>query len=223
MNREAIISELEREKIIVIVRGYTGETLLKLAEAMYAGGVRFMEVTYDHGGTFSMEDTARDIAMLVRHFEGRMHIGAGTVLTTDEVEATYKAGGEYIISPNVNTTVIKRTCELGMLSMPGAFTPSEAQTAHESGADFVKLFPVDALGPSYVKAITAPLCHIKMLAVGGVNEKNLGAYLAAGASGFGIGSNIVNKKMIAEGNFEGITTLAKTFLASLARAESEAK
>ena len=223
MNREAIISELEREKIIVIVRGYTGETLLKLAEAMYAGGVRFMEVTYDHGGTFSMEDTARDIAMLVRHFEGRMHIGAGTVLTTDEVEATYKAGGEYIISPNVNTTVIKRTRELGMLSMPGAFTPSEAQTAHESGADFVKLFPVDALGPSYVKAIKAPLCHIKMLAVGGVNEKNLGAYLAAGASGFGIGSNIVNKKMIAEGNFEGITTLAKTFLASLARAESEAK
>ena len=223
MNREAIISELEREKIIVIVRGYTGETLLKLAEAMYAGGVRFMEVTYDHGGTFSMEDTARDISMLVRHFEGRMHIGAGTVLTTDEVEATYKAGGEYIISPNVNTTVIKRTRELGMLSMPGAFTPSEAQTAHESGADFVKLFPVDALGPSYVKAIKAPLCHIKMLAVGGVNEKNLGAYLAAGASGFGIGSNIVNKKMIAEGNFEGITTLAKTFLASLARAESEAK
>ena len=151
-----------------------------------------------------------------------MHIGAGTVLTTEEVEATYRAGGEYIISPNVNTTVIKRTRELGMLSMPGAFTPSEAQTAHESGADFVKLFPVDALGPSYVKAIKAPLCHIKMLAVGGVNESNLCAYLRAGASGFGIGSNIVNKKMISEGDFEGITALAKTFLASLATAESEA-
>ena len=221
MNRELVIKELEKEKIIVIVRGYTGETLLSLAEAMYAGGVRFMEVTYDHGGTFSMEDTARDISMLVRHFEGRMHIGAGTVLSIEEVEATYQAGGEYIISPNVNTTVIRRTRELGMLSMPGAFTPSEAETAHEAGADFVKLFPVDALGPSYVKAIKAPLCHIRMLAVGGVNESNLKAYLTAGASGFGIGSNIVNKKMIAEGDFEGITNLARTFLASLARAESE--
>ena len=222
MNRELLISELEKEKIIVIVRGYTGETLLSLAEAMYAGGVRFMEVTYDHGGTFSMEDTARDIAMLVRQFEGRMHIGAGTVLSVEEVEATHRAGGEYIISPNVNSTVIQRTRELGMLSMPGAFTPSEAQTASEAGADFVKLFPVDALGPSYVKALKAPLCHIKMLAVGGVNETNLKAYLAAGASGFGIGSNIVNKKMIAEGDFEGITALARTFLAALARAESEA-
>ena len=222
MNRELVIKELEKEKIIVIVRGYTGQTLLSLAEAMYAGGVRFMEVTYDHGGTFSTEDTARDIENLVRHFEGRMQIGAGTVLTTDEVEATYRAGGEYIISPNVNTTVIRRTRELGMLSMPGAFTPSEAETAHEAGADFVKLFPVDALGPSYVKAIKAPLCHIRMLAVGGVNENNLKAFLSAGASGFGIGSNIVNKKMIAEGDFEGITALARTFLASLASAESEA-
>ena len=222
MNRELLISELEKEKIIVIVRGYTGETLLSLAEAMYAGGVRFMEVTYDHGGTFSTADTARDISMLVRHFEGRMHIGAGTVLSVEEVEATHRAGGEYIISPNVNSTVIQRTRELGMLSMPGAFTPSEAQTASEAGADFVKLFPVDALGPSYVKALKAPLCHIKMLAVGGVNETNLKAYLAAGASGFGIGSNIVNKKMIAEGDFEGITALARTFLAALARAESEA-
>ena len=222
MNRELLIKELEKEKIIVIVRGYTGQTLLSLAEAMYAGGVRFMEVTYDHGGTFSTEDTARDIENLVRHFEGRMHIGAGTVLTTEEVEATYRAGGEYIISPNVNTTVIRRTRELGMLSMPGAFTPSEAETAHEAGADFVKLFPVDALGPSYVKAIKAPLCHIRMLAVGGVNENNLKAFLSAGASGFGIGSNIVNKKMIAEGDFEGITALARTFLASLASAESEA-
>lgn len=221
MVREQIIQELEKEKIIVIVRGYTGETLLSLAEAMYRGGIRFLEVTYDHGGTFSTEETAGDIAMLARHFAGRMHIGAGTVLTTDEVEMTYQAGGEYIISPNVNVDVIRKTRALGMLSMPGAFTPSEVVIAHDAGADFVKLFPVDALGASYVKALKAPLCHIKMLAVGGVNEGNLKAFLNAGASGFGIGSNIVNKKMIAEGDFEGITTLAREFVAALARAESE--
>ncbi len=221
MVREQIIQELEKEKIIVIVRGYTGETLLSLAEAMYRGGIRFLEVTYDHGGTYSAEQTAGDIAMLSRHFAGRMHIGAGTVLTTEEVEMTYQAGGEYIISPNVNVDVIRKTRALGMLSMPGAFTPSEVVIAHDAGADFVKLFPVDALGASYVKALKAPLCHIKMLAVGGVNEGNLKAYLNAGASGFGIGSNIVNKKMIAEGDFEGITTLAREFVAALARAESE--
>ena len=109
-----------------------------------------------------------------------------------------------------------------MLSMPGAFTPTEVVTAHEAGADFVKVFPVDALGPAYLKALKAPLCHIKMLAVGGVNEGNLKAFLAAGASGFGIGSNVVNKKMIAEGDFEAITALARDFIAALARAESEA-
>ena len=222
MNREQTIRALETEKIIVIVRGYTGETLLRLAEAMYAGGIRFMEVTYDHGGTFPMAQTAGDIAMLVRHFEGRMHIGAGTVLSVEEAVATYEAGGEYIISPNVNPEVIRKTKELGMLSMPGAFTPTEVVTAHEAGADFVKVFPVDALGPAYLKALKAPLCHIKMLAVGGVNEGNLKAFLAAGASGFGIGSNVVNKKMIAEGDFEAITALARDFIAALTRAESEA-
>ena len=221
MVREEVIRELEKEKIIVIVRGYTGQTLLRLTEAMYRGGICFLEVTYDHGGTYTAEQTASDIAMLVRHFEGRMHIGAGTVLSTEEVEMTFRSGGEYIISPNVNAEVIRRARDLGLLSMPGALTPSEVVTAYEAGADFVKLFPVDTLGSGYVKAIKAPLCHIRMLAVGGVKEENLADFLRAGVSGFGIGSNIVNKKMIAEGNFEGITALAREFVDALARAESE--
>lgn len=222
-DREAIIRALADEKIIVIVRGYTGDTLVSLAEAMWQGGIRFLEVTYDHGGNIPKTQTEADIRRLVSHFQGRMHIGAGTVLSTDEVEATFRAGGEYVISPNVNVDVICKTRELGMLSMPGAMTPSEVETAHEAGADFVKLFPVVSLGASYVKAIKAPLCHVRMLAVGGIDENNMAQYLAAGVSGFGIGSNIVNKKLIAAGDFDGITELARAFLSSLRAAEEVAK
>ena len=222
-DRENIIRELTDEKIIVIVRGYTGETLVLLAEAMWQGGIRFLEVTYDHGGSITQEQTAADIRRLVEHFQGRMHIGAGTVLSCEEVEATFRAGGEYIISPNVNVDVIRKTRELGMLSMPGAMTPSEVETAYEAGADFVKLFPVVSLGASYVKAIKAPLCHVRMLAVGGIDENNMAEYLSAGVSGFGIGSNIVNKKLIAAGDFAAITELARAFLASLKSAEEVAK
>ena len=222
MNRQAVIDDIIKEKIIVIVRGVESESLIPLAEAMYEGGVRAIEITYSMNGAVSDEETAENIRMLVSHFAGRMRVGAGTVLTEKQVELTAAAGGEFIISPDANPEVIRKTKELGMLSMPGAFTPTEVVTAHEAGADFVKVFPVDALGPAYLKALKAPLCHIKMLAVGGVNETNLGAFLAAGASGFGIGSNVVNKKMIAEGNFDGITELARAFLAALAHAESEA-
>ena len=219
--REQTIHAIEKEKLIVIVRGVEKEYLIPLAEAMYAGGIRLIEVTYDASGKTSDEATAENIALLANHFGGRMPVGAGTVLTEKQVELTKNAGGRFIISPNTDVNVIEKTKELGMISIPGALTPTEAQTAHLAGADFVKLFPVDALGPSYVKAIKAPLCHIRMLAVGGVKEENLADFLRAGVSGFGIGSNIVNKKMIAKGNFEGITALAREFVDALARAESE--
>ena len=98
-----------------------------------------------------------------------------------------------------------------MVSIPGALTPSEIQAAHRYGADFVKLFPITNMGVEYVKAVKATLSHIKFLAVGGINENNMADYLKAGVCGFGIGSNIVNKKMIAENNFDKITELAEIF------------
>ena len=102
-----------------------------------------------------------------------------------------------------------------MVSMPGALTPSEIQLAHRSGADFVKLFPITNMGADYVKAIKAPLSHIRLLAVGGVNENNLSEYLRAGVCGFGIGSNIVSKKHIDENNYEAITELAKKYVSAV--------
>lgn len=210
--RDQIIKSVEENKIVAIVRGIKREDLLPLAEALYEGGIRLMEITYSADGSISDEETADRIKMLVSHFEGRMFIGAGTVLTEKQVELTKNAGGTFIISPDTYENVIKKTRELGMVSMPGALTPSEIQAAHRYGADFVKVFPMTAMGADYLKAVKAPLSHIKMLAVGGVNLDTMKEYLKAGASGFGMGSNFIDKKLIAEGRFDMITDLAKKYV-----------
>ena len=209
--RDNIIEKVEENGIIVIVRGVEREKLIPLAEAMYAGGVRLLEITYSANGSIPDEQTAENIAMLAKHFAGRMHIGAGTVLSERQVELTAAAGGGFIISPDTNPAVIKKARELDLVSMPGALTPTEIQTAHLAGADFIKLFPIDAFGPGYVKAVKAPLSHVKLLAVGGVNLENMGSYRAAGAVGFGIGSSIVDKRLIDSGNFAEITRQAEAY------------
>ena len=216
--REQTINGIEKEKLIVIVRGIEKEYLIPLAEAMYAGGIRLIEVTYDASGKISDEETADNIALLAKHFGGCMLVGAGTVLTEKQAELTKNAGGSFIISPNTDANVIRTTKMLGMVSIPGALTPTEAQTAHLAGADFVKLFPLDAMGAEYLKAISAPLSHIKFLAVGGINLENIAKYRKAGAKGFGIGSNIVNKQWIREGKFEEITALAKAYVSAVSNA-----
>lgn len=210
--REQVIQAVEKEKIIVIVRGVESEKLIPLAEAMYQGGIRLLEITYSANGKVSDEQTAANIAMLAKHFEGKMFIGAGTVLTEKQVELTYKAGGKFIISPDTCPAVIEKTRALNMVSMPGALTPTEMQIAHRSGADFVKMFPVTSLGTDYIKAVKAPLSHLKLLAVGGVDENNMGDYLKAGVCGFGVGSNIIDKKMLAQNDWAGITALAEKYL-----------
>ena len=140
-----------------------------------------------------------------------MYIGAGTVLTEAQVLLTKNSGGKFIISPNCDRGVISKTNSLGLVSIPGALTPTEAQNAYTYGADFVKLFPIANIGFEYFKAIKAPLSHIPFLAVGGVNLSNIKDYLKAGALGFGIGSNIIDKKLIAEEKFSEISELAKKY------------
>lgn len=207
-----VVEAIEKEKIIVIVRGVEEEKLLPLVDAMYAGGIRLLEITFDASGKVSDEQTAGYIKKLAEAYEGRMYIGAGTVLTKKQVELVKDAGGCFIISPNTDKEVIEKTRELGMVSMPGALTPSEIQTAHLYGADFVKLFPASNFGPDYVKAVKAPLSHIKLTAVGGINERNMADYIKVGVSGFGIGTNITDKKMLSENNFDGIRELAQKYV-----------
>ena len=206
-----IIDTVAEEKLIVIVRGVASDKLIPLCEAMYNGGVRLLEITYSADGSIPDEETAENIRKLAEAFSGKMYIGAGTVLTEKQVELTKKAGGQFVISPDTNPAVIKKTKELDMVSIPGALTPTEIQLAHISGADFVKLFPVTAFGSEYVKSVKAPLSHIKFLAVGGIDENDIEEYLNAGVVGFGLGSNIIDKKALAEGNYSAITDLATKF------------
>ncbi len=209
--RDDIINAVLKHKIIVIVRGVEQDKLIPLAEAMQKGGIRLLEITFSQDKRVSDEQTAANIRALKQHFGGDMYIGAGTVLTEKQVEMTKQSGGEFIISPDTAPEVIKRTKALEMVSMPGAYTPSEIRLAQKSGADFVKIFPAVNLGAEYIKAVVAPLSDIKLLAVGGINDKNMKEYLGAGVCGFGIGSSIVDKKLIENKNFKAITELAKQY------------
>lgn len=215
MMKQSVINKIIEEKLIVIVRGVDSEVIVPLAEAMYDGGIRALEITYNASNPDEDVKVAENIRKLTEHFGEKMMIGAGTVLTTSQVEMTKEAGGKFIISPNVNKEVIEKTCELHMVSIPGALTATEAVKAHEAGADFVKLFPITNLGSGYVKAIKAPLSHIRFLGVGGIDENNMNEYLKAGVCGFGIGSNIVNKKLIEAGNFAEITKLAHKYTSQI--------
>lgn len=212
---QEIIQTIKTSKIIAIVRGVESSRLIPLAESLYDGGIRLMEITYSADGSVSDSETADNIGSLTKHFKGKMYIGAGTVLTEDQVKKTFNDGGQFIISPNTDSEVIKYTKKLGMVSIPGALTPSEAETAKLAGADFVKLFPITSMGASYVKAITAPLSHIPFLAVGGVTPQNVREYLDAGVCGFGIGSNIINKDYIGSGDYGKITELAREYFSAI--------
>lgn len=205
------IKEIEKSKVIVIVRGVARENLIPLVEAMYQGGIRLVECTYDAKGAISDEEIASRIQMLAEHFEGKMLIGAGTVLTEKQVRLTAQAGGKFIISPDTDSKVIACTKECGLVSIPGALTPTEVAGAVKAGADFVKVFPIDLYGPNYIKTLKAPLSNARLLAVNGITAENMGDYYAAGACGVGVGSGIVNKAMIEAGDFEGITALAKGY------------
>lgn len=212
---DSVKEKIEKEKIIVIVRGVKEEKLIPLADALYDGGIRLMEVTFDAGGLTSDEKTAEGIKKLSRHFEGKMHIGAGTVLSEKQAELTENAGGRFVISPDTSPAVIKRTKELGLISIPGALTPSEIQLAHKSGADFVKLFPIANLGAAYVKAVKAPLSHIKLMGVGGINEKNMAEYFKAGVMGFGVGQSIVSAGALEKNDYKAITEAAKKYVSAV--------
>jgi len=213
--KNAVIEEIKKCKLIAILRGIPDEKLISVAEALYNGGIRLLEITYSADGSVSDEKTAENIKKLAENFKGRLFIGAGTVLTKKQVKLTKDAGGLFIISPNTDKEVIKYSGKCALVSIPGALTPSEITDAHKYGADFVKLFPITNLGSGYVKAVKAPLSHIKLLAVGGINENNMEEYLKAGVCGFGIGSNITDKKMISESDWQGITNLAKKYVSGV--------
>ena len=210
--REAIIQKVLDKKIVAIVRGVYGQDALDLASALYAGGIELLEVTFDQSRPESLNRTSDTVKLLCRELGDKMYFGAGTVTTIKMLNLAKEAGAGFIVSPDCNPEVIKATVEAGMVSMPGAMTPTEILTAYRAGADFVKVFPTAGLGSAYIKAVRGPLNHIRLLAVGGVNEKNIADFLAAGCVGAGVGGNLVNKNWIANGEWDKITALAREFV-----------
>lgn len=199
--------------IITIIRGLSPDCAEKTVEAIHAGGLHLAEITFDQ--TAPPKVTADIIRTLSRQFEGKVLIGAGTVITLEQLHAAYNAGAAYIISPNADSSVIRETKRLGLLSMPGAYTATEVARCYAEGADIVKVFPSDSAGPGYIKALRGPLHHIPLAAVGGVNLDNIRDFFDAGARCVGIGSNIVSKQAVQAGDFDRIRLLAAAYAAKL--------
>lgn len=212
---EHLLTELLDKKIVAIIRGVSSEEIVKVGEALYQGGIRFMEVTFNASSLRASEDTLESIRRLREHMAPDMRIGAGTVLTTVQAELACDAGAEFIISPDTNVEVIRRTKELGLLSMPGALTPTEIQTAWTAGADVVKIFPASVLGPAYFKALKAPLSQVRLAAVGGVDETTLPDFQKAGADAFGIGGSLVSRDRILRQAWDELAATAHRYVNAL--------
>lgn len=209
MNHEEVKSLLLDKKLVVIFRRIPVEQIGQVSEALVRGGVKLLEVTFDQQSQDPAADYARSIEQ-VRHAVGdALCLGAGTVLSCGQVRTAREAGAEFILSPNTDIDVIRLTRQLGMVSVPGAMTPSEIVTAWNAGADIVKLFPADDLGYHYIWNIRGPLPHIPLLATGGVNPETIPQFLAQGVSAVGTGVSIVDRKLLAAGDYDGIEALAR--------------
>lgn len=213
--RKHTLQIIDEGKVIAILRGIAPDDVLEVAQALFDGGIRAMELTFDRSGKIPEEVTCECIGRIAGMFEGRMAVGAGTVTTTKQVEMVHAVGGQFIVSPNTDVDVIRKTVELNMVSLPGALTPSEIMNAHNAGADYVKLFPATNMGTAYVKAIRSPISDIKLMAVGGINDENAADYVKAGCLGVGMGGNLVNAKCIANREFDKLTEMAKRIVAAV--------
>lgn len=210
--RKPVLDIIMETRVIAIVRGIPSTQICTLARAICDGGLRCLEVTFDHSRPGGIEDTLQSIRLLSEQFKEELYIGAGTVMSAEEVAQAKEAGAEYIISPHTDEVVIRETKRLGLVSIPGAMTPSEAANAWNWGADIVKLFPAGILGPAYIAALKAPLKQIPFIAVGGITPQNAPDFLNAGCIGVGVGGNLVSPKLAAEGRLNLITQTAREYM-----------
>ena len=203
------IETLRRDRLMVLARGIPKEVLLKGVAAIADAGVTVFESTFDHRRDDCTDENAEKIAALVAEFGGRMAIGAGTVLSVEEVRAAYDAGATFIVSPDSDPEVIAETKRLGMASIPGAMTPTEIKRAYALGADIVKLFPADDLGYHYIQNLKGPMPHIPLMATGGVNPDTIPEFLSRGIMAVGTGITIFRPDLVAAEDYAGIAALAR--------------
>ena len=201
-----IISQLLDPGIIAVVRAKTTEQVLPLTEALLAGGVIAVEIT------MTTPDAIAAIRQASARFGARALIGVGTVLDATTCRAAIEAGAQYVVSPIMRPELaqIARAAERPV--MLGAYTPTEAQLAYEAGADFIKIFPADGLGPNYIKALRAPLPHLRIVPTGGVELKNVADFLKAGCAALGVGSSLLSAQILKDNNWPELTRVAAEFV-----------
>jgi 2-dehydro-3-deoxyphosphogluconate aldolase / (4S)-4-hydroxy-2-oxoglutarate aldolase len=206
-----IISALLQPGLIAVVRARSAEQVVPLGEALLRGGIRAIEVT------LTTPNAMEAIRQCVRTFSKDALVGVGTVLQPESCVEAVEAGAEFIVSPITKASIAMATQRLEKPVMLGAFTPTEAQTAYEAGADFVKLFPADTLGPTYIKAVRAPLPHLKFVPTGGVTLENIAEFFKAGCPAVGIGSSLVSASILERNDWVELERVAKQFVEAAGR------
>ncbi len=200
---------LRKYRFVGLFRHIPPRHALKAAQAMYDGGVRIFEITFDPSGGTSMEETAGIIRSLRSYFADEVSVGAGTVVTMDFARAACEAGAEFIVAPNTDAEIIAYTKEHGMLSIPGVYTPTEIVQAWKLGADVVKIFPILPDGEGYLKNVISPLSHIPFMVTGGINPDTIEKFLATGPVAVAAGASIVTRELVEKGDFDTIRENAR--------------
>jgi 2-dehydro-3-deoxyphosphogluconate aldolase/(4S)-4-hydroxy-2-oxoglutarate aldolase len=213
-SRSEIIALLTNPGIIAVVRAQRQEQVLPLAESLIAGGVIAIEIT------MTTPNAIEAIRGLRQKLGTHAIIGVGTVLDRETCHAAIQAGAEFVVSPILRRELIEVAHRAGCPIMLGAYTPTEAQLAHEAGADFVKIFPADALGPGYIRAIRAPLPHLRIVPTGGVDLNTLADFLKAGCAALGVGSSLLTGEILANDDWPALTRLARSFVTTVSKAKT---
>ena len=206
------LQQIIEHRVVAILRGCDPTHIIPIAEALYDGGIRLLEIT------LNSRDALNAIKEITTRLADKLLIGAGTVLSPDEAEAAVAAGARFILSPSLDLPTMQRTLELGAVSIPGAFTATEILTAYRNGAGMVKVFPA-SVGPAYFRDLRGPLPHIPLMPTGGVNLENIRQFQKAGAAAFGIGSALVTPTdHLSTDYLQQLTTTAAAYMAAIANA-----
>ncbi len=206
--RQAVIQKIAAAGLVAVVRAESSEQAAKIADACIAGGVAAIEITFTVPGA---ADTIKD---LVRTYKsGEIIIGAGTVLDSETARIAILAGAQYVVSPSINFETIKLCNRYQIPVMPGCGTIKEIVEAMEAGADIIKVFPGETLGPAFVKAVKGPLPQAPLMPTGGVSLDNVGDWIKAGCVAVGVGGNLTGGAK--KGDWQSITAIAKEFVAKI--------
>ena len=206
MKNTEVIELIKNTGIVAIMRGIEEEEALHTAEALCNAGVKAVEVTFNTRGADKI------IFSLLDRFKGDIIVGAGTVTNPAAAAKAVECGAEFVLAPNVDAEVAEVVKSYGKVMVPGAFTPTEVLKCHNIGADIVKIFPVSAVGPKYIKDLRGPYDNIEMMPVGGVDVSNAGEYIKAGSIAVGAGGSLIRKDLLAKGNYKAIEELAEKFI-----------